>query len=227
MDRQAIIDELVNTYGYDPAELDTKSDDELAALLSQERAAAAGGAMSDPLPAVPPVGAGGAAPSAPPAPALPRRFAERLTALERRLRAAEQDARAVRHHQRQANRTATRKRIEETLTRLSTPDRNGMVKVEPWELDETHPSVPGLLQEGLALAELTTVRKFSQGGRTVTRTPLDDWLARLEARRPRRFSEQVLQPGAGGGEKVSDARRRELLAHTSLGRAILRDEKRN
>jgi hypothetical protein len=237
MDRQAIVDELVNAFGHDPAELDGMSDDELAALLSQERAAGGGTApMSEPNTpdATSVTGAAGAGKGENPAPApsvpaleaaveavLERKFAEKIKAIDRRLTATDRTAKAVQHNQRQASREAVRKRVYETCRGLQETGQ-----VEPWEMDETNPGVLSLPQQLLLLdAERPLTRTFAEGGKakTVTRTALDEAIEALKKRPARKFSERVVRQ-ADDRPAVSPERRRELLAHTELGRAVLRAE---
>jgi hypothetical protein len=212
MDRQAIIDELAGTYGHDPAELDGMSDDELAAMLSEERAA--GGAnmsegikpADDATSVTGAAGAGGQTP-APSVPAieaaveavLERKFAEKIKAIDRRLSATDRTAKAVQHNQRQASREAVRKRVYETCRGLQETGQ-----VEPWELDETNPEVLSLPQQLLLLdAERPLTRTFSVGGKQKTgaRTALDEAIEALKKRPARKFSERVIR---GGGEDADD-----------------------
>jgi hypothetical protein len=110
-------------------------------------------------------------------------------------------------------------------------------RVDPAELDEprdgrgnrTGPlSLPERL---LLLPDAQPVRRFSEGGRVVTRTARRLEMDRLAALRPRRFAERVPGQGQGpGAEPVAAERVDALLRHTPTGRALLtrrEQERRN
>jgi hypothetical protein len=248
MDRQSIIDWLVSQ-GEDQAALEAMSDDELIALY-QERQGAAATPMSEPThpdadepdedepeeeevptPTTPTPPAPAPAAARRPAPKQitktvkfsesDRRWAERklaeLVAAQtkglREERAKEARARRLREEQER------RKGVQTFCERMVAEGR-----VDPAEMDASDPDTPTLVDRLMRLDASRVVRKFSEAGKTVSVTALEDEMRAIQRRTPRRFAEKLTAGGKGGPGMTPEERARALAA-TGTGQAVLARER--
>lgn len=187
-DRQAMIDELVNTFGMDPAEVEAMTDDELAALLEQKRAEG-GEEMSEPT-------------TPAPAPAAPKKVTYQFSeadfrrevrkALEAEARPLRREVRALTVAQRRNAAAAKEQHVRAFCEQMH---REGRLSAA--DLDESDPKSLSVVQELMLLDDTQPVRTFSEGGRKVTLTALEMRKNAIRGQAPRRFAERVAV-GAGG-----------------------------
>lgn len=249
MDREQLV-QLALQLGVGQKTIDMLSDEQLAALVLDLQAAAAGMAPAgeEPPPEAPaepailsetppeedpdkPSMNSEAVPAAAPAPAASSGFPSG-TPSQMILKYAELE----RNFKRLDRQMQQRERLEAVRTRQ---EHAGAVhafcermvkakKLTPAEADPTDPKRINTYHR-LLRSSPTKVHKFSEGGRQVVKSETELQMAEIEARDPalltRFFSEKMQQPQPGGGG-MSDARKKELLGSSLLGRAVLSGAKK-
>src|SRR5262245_16978072 len=227
MSREDMIAELVS-YGEDQTALEAMTDDDLRALLVQRRAEQ-GYSEEEPVATPNPTPA--------PAPVTPAaRVPQKVTlsysdaqALRRDMQrfrqelAAAQQANAARtRNDRAAATAAKRARVQAFCEQMAKEGR-----VLPCELDESDPRSLSLPQQLMELSDdvRRPAKTYSEGGRQIKLTALDAAMESIRRRPAQHFRERIAS-GTASQLAVSAERRKELLAHSNLGRAILRDEAR-
>jgi hypothetical protein len=242
-DRDTMVAELA-ALGEDPAALDAMSDDDLAALYQERKGTAMSEHDDDPLPGegeeeelleeeVPPV----PPTPTPPAPAPARRPVPKQ--ITRTVKFSERDYEVMRGEVRRlvrAESEAFRKEaaaLRQAERGRAEAERRGRVRafcelqlkegrVAPWEMDESDPRVPSLVERLLLLDARTPVRKFSEAGKPPV-TALDLEMRAIEARPARRYSEKV--PGGGGNAALTPEERARALSYTGTGQGVLDRER--
>jgi hypothetical protein len=198
-----------------PDRIDAMTDEELLELWLERMGAGAPGAV--------PAGAG-----APMSEKEAGTFTERLqravtAGVRRELAGVHRDLLTARRHLAALSSDAARRKQAE---------RHGAVKAfcERWRREgrvtpaEVDPGskTPNLYHR-LMLADGSRVRKYGE----TSATEFDALVLEIETRPIRRYGERLVDPetdGPGGNGPMSAERRRELLAHTEMGRTILRGE---
>jgi hypothetical protein len=197
--------------GYDEAELAAMTPEELLALWQQEK----GTPMSDttPAPAVP-------TPAAPAAGAaafaesvwklLRPRLAAEMLPLRKSVK-AEREARLAR--EREDRHAAVRSFCERMVAAH---------KLTPAEAEFSRKTGEPVGPVAKRLLRADAVRKYAeQGGKTDLQLQMEE----VEARQPQKFGERIADPAGGqSGQGLTPERRKQLMSHTPLDRAILRGE---
>jgi hypothetical protein len=197
--------------GYDEAELAAMTPEELLALWQQEK----GTPMSDttPAPAVPsaPAPAAGAAAFAESVWKLLRpRLAAEMLPLRKSVK-AEREARLAR--EREDRHAAVRSFCERMVAAH---------KLTPAEAEFSRKTGEPVGPVAKRLLRADAVRKYAeQGGKTDLQLQMEE----VEARQPQKFGERIADPAGGqSGQGLTPERRKQLMSHTPLDRAILRGE---
>lgn len=197
--------------GYDEAELAAMTPEELLALWQQEK----GTPMSDTTPTP-------AAPSAPAPAAGAAAFAESVWKLLRPRLAAEMlPLRKSVKAEREA-RLAREREDRYAAVRSFCERMQAAHKLTPAEAEFSKKTGEPVGPVAKRLLRADAVRKYAeQGGKTDLQLQMEE----VEARQPQKFGERIADPAGGqSGQALTPERRKQLMSHTPLDRAILRGE---